>query len=408
AVAFPERRLELPRDDLQRVARLTLLERLADAEDRLQVRGERGGDLLARRFVRFTKDMTPFRVADERQSCSGLFGERAGDGTGEGAFGLPVDVLRSHQNVAVTGDGLRYRFDRQRGREEPDRAFVRHFPGRKECAQVLARFAGTHVHLPVARKDEWSHASSSAATPGSSFPSRNSSDAPPPVDTWLSWSSIPATAATESPPPTTVTAPFLPASTSALAIARVPASNGGVSNTPIGPFQKIVLARSSRARKSCCVVSSMSYIAHPVGLASVVTDRFSRARSREGAITAPRGRISFLPDCASSSLASATRSGSTSEEPTSSPIAAKNVHAIAPPISSSSTRGSNERMTSIFPEIFAPPSTATNGCLGSRSNSPRYCSSFSIRKPVTAGLTRCATASVGEWAPWAEPTASFT
>src|SRR5437763_154007 len=185
AVAFPERRLELPRDDLQRVARLTLLEGLADAEDRLQVRGERGGDLLARRFVRFTKDMTPFRVADERQSCSGLFGERAGDGAGEGAFGLPVDVLRSHQNVAVTGDGLRYRFDRQRGREEPDRAFVRHFPGRKECAQVLARFAGTHVHLPVARKDEWSHASSSAATPGSSFPSRNSSDAPPPVDTWL-------------------------------------------------------------------------------------------------------------------------------------------------------------------------------------------------------------------------------
>src|SRR5438045_2609555 len=58
AVAFPERRLEPPRDDLQRVARLTLLERLADAEDRLQVRGERRGNLLARLLVRFTKDMT--------------------------------------------------------------------------------------------------------------------------------------------------------------------------------------------------------------------------------------------------------------------------------------------------------------------------------------------------------------
>src|SRR5437868_3687269 len=166
---------------------------------------------------------------------------------------------------------------------------------------------------------------------------------------------MPATAATESPPPTTVTAPFLPASTRAVAIARVPASKGGVSKTPIGPFQKIVLARSSRARKSCCVVSSMSYIAHPFGIASVVWDRFSRARSREGAITAPRGRISFLPDCASSSLASATRSGSTSEEPTSSPIAAKNVHAIAPPISSSSDRKStrlNSSHVSISYAVF--------------------------------------------------------
>src|SRR5262249_7935671 len=106
----------------------------------------------------------------------------------------------------------------------------------------------TDVHLPVARKHERPHALSSAATPGSSLPSRNSSDAPPPVETWVSLSSIPATAATESPPPTTVTAPLAPASTSAAATARVPASNGGVSNTPIGPFQKIVLARSRRAR----------------------------------------------------------------------------------------------------------------------------------------------------------------
>src|SRR5207245_1402485 len=106
-------------------------------------------------------------------------------------------------------------------------------------------------------------------------------------------------------------------------------------------------------------------------------------------MTAPRGRMSFLPDCASSSLASAMRSASTSDEPTSSPIAAKNVHAIAPPINSSSTRGSSERMTSIFPEILAPPSTAINGRFGSRSNSPRYLSSFSMRKPATAGLSRC-------------------
>lgn len=42
-----------------------------------------------------------------------------------------------------------------------------------------------------------------AATPGSSLPSRSSKEAPPPVDTWLSFSSTPYLAATVavSPPP---------------------------------------------------------------------------------------------------------------------------------------------------------------------------------------------------------------
>jgi hypothetical protein len=49
-----------------------------------------------------------------------------------------------------------------------------------------------------------------AATPGSSFPSSNSSDAPPPVDTWLSLSSTPYLAATVavSPPPIITILPF--------------------------------------------------------------------------------------------------------------------------------------------------------------------------------------------------------
>src|SRR5215472_9241843 len=44
----------------------------------------------------------------------------------------------------------------------------------------------------------------SASTPGSFLPSRNSSDAPPPVEMWVILSAMPAccTAATESPPPT--------------------------------------------------------------------------------------------------------------------------------------------------------------------------------------------------------------
>src|SRR5207253_2282555 len=85
------------------------------------------------------------------------------------------------------------------------------------------------------------HFSGRAATPGSSNPARNSSVAPPPVDIWVILSATPADwiAFSESPPPTTEVAPE---SATALAIATVPLSNGGFSNTPIGPFQTTVLA----------------------------------------------------------------------------------------------------------------------------------------------------------------------
>src|SRR5205807_4134488 len=92
--------------------------------------------------------------------------------------------------------------------------------------QVGSRVIRAEVHLPVGGEQQPPHASSRAATPGRGFPSRNSSDAPPPVETWLSLSSSPATAAAESPPPTTVVAPRLPASINASPMARVPSSNG--------------------------------------------------------------------------------------------------------------------------------------------------------------------------------------
>ena len=59
------------------------------------------------------------------------------------------------------------------------------------------------------------------ATPGSSLPSRNSSEAPPPVEMWVILSAKPnfSTAAALSPPPTIVTAPL---SAMARAMARVP------------------------------------------------------------------------------------------------------------------------------------------------------------------------------------------
>src|SRR3972149_9997043 len=61
------------------------------------------------------------------------------------------------------------------------------------------------------------HASSSAATPGNPRPSRNSSEAPPPVLTWQNRSAIPScsTTAAVSPPPRTVVASFRFATTAA-------------------------------------------------------------------------------------------------------------------------------------------------------------------------------------------------
>ena len=52
-----------------------------------------------------------------------------------------------------------------------------------------------------------------------------------------------ASAATESPPPTTVSAGL---AATASATPRVPAANGSTSKAPIGPFQNTVPAAASR------------------------------------------------------------------------------------------------------------------------------------------------------------------
>src|SRR6185436_3498847 len=75
---------------------------------------------------------------------------------------------------------------------------------RQQRLDVLLRLGDRLVHLPVGG-DEWRAAHDSASTPGSGLPSTSSSEAPPPVDTWSTMSSRPnwASAAAESPPPTT-------------------------------------------------------------------------------------------------------------------------------------------------------------------------------------------------------------
>src|SRR5438128_48710 len=123
------------------------------------------------------------------------------------------------------------------GADGPDRLV------RDHCfLQVLRRQAGEtpaqlHGHYFLTHQ----FLSVSAATPGSSLPSSNSSEAPPPVEINVILSARPAclTAVTESPPPIIVVAPDCAI---ASAIAIVPSPNSGISKTPMGPFHKIVSA----------------------------------------------------------------------------------------------------------------------------------------------------------------------
>ncbi len=67
--------------------------------------------------------------------------------------------------------------------------------------------------------------------------------------------------------------------------------------------------------------------------------------------------------------------------------ALKNVYAIAPPISSASTRGIRFSMTSSLSDTLAPPSTATNGRSGFLMALVRYSTSRAISSPAAACLT---------------------
>src|SRR5690606_17309405 len=89
------------------------------------------------------------------------------------------------------------------------------------------------------------HLSLRFATPGRVLPSSSSSEAPPPVEAWVTLSITPNffAAVAVSPPPTTVIAPEAVAAAIASAIDFVPSANFANSNTPAGPFQMIVRAR---------------------------------------------------------------------------------------------------------------------------------------------------------------------
>src|SRR5579884_4296331 len=131
--------------------------------------------------------------------------------------------------------------------------------------------------------------SSSAATPGSSRPSRNSREAPPPVEMCAISSARPAcsTAATESPPPTITSAGL---SARMRARARVPSEKAGISNTPMGPFQMTVPARRSTSPKRRTVSGPMSTMRHPSATAEAGTTFVSASTATRSATITSTGK----------------------------------------------------------------------------------------------------------------------
>src|SRR6476660_1601181 len=200
------------------------------------------------------------------------------------------------------------------------------------------------------------------ATPGSGLPSSSSSAAPPPVEAHETWSVRPSSfsARIESAPPTTEN-PSAPATASATAL--VPAAKRGHSNTPMGPFQKMVFARKSSAPKRSRVSGPMSRPSQPSGSSS--------------------NELTVDAASASNAAAATTSVGSTTSK--SSAFSSRSSSAILPPIRTASALPPSLRRTPSLSSTSAPPETSTNGRSTSPSSFPSSSSSRSSKRPAYAG-----------------------
>ena len=241
------------------------------------------------------------------------------------------------------------------------------------------------------------------------MPSKNSKEAPPPVEICVILSSNPAffTAAAESPPPIIVFASIV---ANNLAIAFVPTENCGNSNSPSGPFQITVFAFLISSVKIFIVSSPISNPSQSAGISVHGTVLLSVSGLNSFPTFVSTGKTRFTPFALAFAIASFARSSlsnSQIEFPTSYPCALKNVYAIPPPISNVSTFSNKLSITPILSETFAPPNIATNGLSGLFIASPKHSNSFSIKNPETAGKN-FATPAVEACALCAAPNASFT
>src|SRR5205823_8680454 len=226
------------------VSFVALLESFADANNRTQCCVVRCADFPIDDFIGLAKQGAAFAVPKHDVMHKQVAQKCSADLACKRPILFPIHVLRTDLDVLCIPKRFGHFCNCRKRRNDyhfniGDFAYV----PKQQRLHKSRRFSLRHVHLPVGGHYFLTHQflSVSAATPGSSLPSSNSSEAPPPVEINVILSARPAclTAVTESPPPIIVVAPDCAI---ASAIAIVPSPNSGISKTPMGPFHKIVSA----------------------------------------------------------------------------------------------------------------------------------------------------------------------
>src|SRR6185437_10159106 len=324
----------LPQQDLFHLPALALGQHLANANDRLQLMLERRQQFLVHRLVSLAKVLPPLRVAQNHMRHANRLQHHGRSLARKRALVDKVHILRARRNVRSRNRG-NHHGERCVRRAKHNFVPVMVRNQRQKRMHKLLRLRRSLKHLPICCYDFLPHSilffylSVSASTPGSFFPSRNSSEAPPPVEMCVIWSATPAffTAETESPPPTIEVASWFAAT--AFATFVVPTANGANSNTPIGPFPTLVGASPISLANSATAFGPLSHAIHTAGNApspskacvlASAANLFASTWS-----TGSRNRTPFAAALARVSFARSILSASSSDFPISCPLAFRKV-----------------------------------------------------------------------------------
>ncbi|MOA14302.1 hypothetical protein D3C78_1343990 [compost metagenome] len=200
-------------------------------------------------------------------------------------------------------------------------------------------------------------------------------------------------AAKVSPPPAMENAAL---SAIAWASTLVPLPNWSNSNTPTGPFHRMVFDDFSSSAKLAAVCGPMSRIMSSAATSAMALTVASALSANSLATTTSTGSGTLT--LAAMALAVSTRSGSYSDLPTGWPAAARKVLAMPPPTINWSQTELRLFSTSSLVETLEPATMAAIGLAGAFRALPRASSSAASSGPAAATLANLAT-------PWVEPSA---
>src|SRR5690606_16876641 len=178
-----------------------------------------------------------------------------------------------------------------------------------------------------------------------------------------------------------------------LATTLVPLPTWSNSNTPTGPFHRMVFDDFSSSAKLAAVCGPMSRIMSSAATSAMALTVASALSAKALATTTSTGKGTLT--LAAMALAVSTRSGSYSDLPTGNPAAARKVLAIPPPTISWSHFSDRALSTSSLVDTFEPATIAAIGWAGLSSALASASSSAASSGPAQATLANLAT-------PWVE------